>query len=95
VTKRPVRRSSSAEGRPVERPGRVVLVEEGVATVVTRGRTLRASYGGALLGRIAQDVGATPRPGDRVRLCFWPDGPVTVERVVARPVPPAVPPAVP
>jgi hypothetical protein len=75
--------------RPVgERIGRVVAVEVGVVHVVCRRRRLRATWGSALLSEIVRDPAAAPRVGDRVRLRSWADGPVTVERVLARPVPP-------
>ena len=66
---------------------RVVTVGTGVARVRSDGRTLRASYGGALLAAIAQDPEAVPRVGDRVLLRRWADGCSTIERVVARAVP--------
>lgn len=66
--------------------GRVVAVEPGVAEVVTRGRLLRASYGGCLLADIARRPEAEPRVGDRVGLTCWADGHVTVDRVVVRAV---------
>ena len=75
--------------RPVgERTGRVVAVDVGVVEVVSRRRTFRASVGASLLQQMAQDRASAPRVGDRVRLRFWADGPVTVERVVARAVQP-------
>jgi ribosome biogenesis GTPase / thiamine phosphate phosphatase len=75
--------------RPVgERTGRVVAVEVGVVQVVSRRRRLRASLGSALLQEMAKDATAAPRVGDRVQLRSWADGPVTVERVLARAVPP-------
>ena len=69
-----------------ERTGRVVAVAVGVVQVRSRGHSFRATVGSRLLGAMAGDPEAAPRVGDRVRLCFWPDGPVTVERVLARPV---------
>jgi ribosome biogenesis GTPase len=70
-----------------ERTGRVLAVVEGVVTVGTRRSTVRATLGAGLLARMATDLGAAPRVGDRVRLRTWADGPVTVERVLARAVP--------
>ena len=67
-----------------ERTGRVVAVEPGVVHVVTRGRAHRATLGAQLLAAMAGDPEAAPRVGDRVQLRFWADGPVTVERVLAR-----------
>ena len=52
--------------------------------VVSRRRKVRASLGAAVLARMAQDPEAAPRVGDRVLLRWWADGPVTVERVLAR-----------
>jgi hypothetical protein len=72
-----------------ERTGRVVAVEPGVVHVLSRRRRIRATVGSALLGAMAADPGAAPRVGDRVRLRFWPDGPVTVESVLVRPVGPS------
>lgn len=66
--------------------GRVTAVDTGVVEVVSRGRLLRASYGGGLLADLARDRDAEPRVGDRVRLTCWADGRVTVDRVVVRPV---------
>ena len=79
--------------RPVgERTGGVVAVEVGVVHVVSRRRRLRATVGAALLQAMGQDPAAAPRVGDRVLLRCWADGPVTVERVLARAVPPPGPP---
>ena len=73
--------------RPVgERTGRVLSVEAGLVLVRTRRGTVRASLGAALLSRMAQDAATAPCPGDRVLLRTWTDGPVTVERVLARPL---------
>ena len=78
--------------RPVgERTGRVVSVEVGVVTVVSRRRRLRATLGAPLLEAMAHDPQAAPRVGDRVQLRSWADGPVTVERVVARATPAQTP----
>src|SRR5688572_28061255 len=71
-----------------ERTGRVVAVEVGVVHVVSRRRRLRATVGSVLLAEMARDPESAPRVGDRVRLRCWADGPVTVERVLARAVPP-------
>ena len=56
--------------------------------VVSRRRRFRASFGSALLAEICRDPAAAPRVGDRVQLRSWADGPVTVERVLARAVAP-------
>ncbi len=83
----PVRRSAGPD-HAVVRPGvgRVVTVSTGVLQVRVRGRLVRASFGGGLLARIAEDPTAEPRVGDRVRLAAWSDGRLTCERVLARPV---------
>lgn len=75
--------------RPVgDRTARVVAVEVGVVHVVSGRRRIRATVGSVLLQEIARDPEAAPRAGDRVRLRSWADGPVTVERVLARGLPP-------
>jgi ribosome biogenesis GTPase len=74
--------------RPVgDGAGRVVSVEVGVVTVVSRRKRLRATLGAALLESMAHDPEAGPRVGDRVQLRSWLDGPVTVERILVRNVP--------
>ena len=78
-----------AASQPVgEGAGRVVSVEVGVVTVVSRRRRVRATLGAALLESMAQDPEAGPRVGDRVQLRSWADGPVTVERILVRNLPP-------
>jgi hypothetical protein len=84
VTPRP--RRSDATRFAGSATGRVSTVETGVVVVVSRGRRLRASYGGGLLADMARCREAEPRVGDRVRLTCWADGHVTVDRVVARAV---------
>lgn len=74
----------AACGPAGERTGRVVSVGAGVVHVVCASGRLRASLGADLLARMAQDADAAPRPGDRVLLRTWSDGPVTVERILAR-----------
>jgi ribosome biogenesis GTPase len=74
-----------------DRTGRVVAVEVGVVHVVSRRHRLRATLGAGLLQDIARDPAAAPQIGDRVQLRAWADGPVTVERVLARAVPPEPP----
>jgi hypothetical protein len=69
----------------------VVHVECGLVLVSTRSGVVRATVGPDLLGRMACHPDAAPRVGDRVRLRTWADGPVTVERVVARALPDALP----
>jgi ribosome biogenesis GTPase len=70
-----------------ERTGRVVSVDVGVVTVVSRRQKVRASLGSTLLEAMAHDPEAAPQVGDRVQLRSWVDGPVTVERVLVRHVP--------
>jgi ribosome biogenesis GTPase / thiamine phosphate phosphatase len=64
--------------------GRVVRVEDGVATVVTDSGTQRATYGGALLAELAEHPGRTPCAGDWVVLRSWPDSRVTLAHVLPR-----------
>jgi ribosome biogenesis GTPase / thiamine phosphate phosphatase len=64
--------------------GRVVRVEDGVATVVTDTGTQRATYGGALLAELAEHPGRTPCAGDWVVLRSWPDSRVTLAHVLPR-----------
>jgi ribosome biogenesis GTPase len=66
------------------RPGVVVRVDRGIATVELPDATVRAGWGGALLGRVHDDPDAAPTTGDRVRLRFWPDQRITVECVDPR-----------
>lgn len=82
------RASGDAAGRVAEdATGRVLTVATGFVRVRVRRRTVRASYGGALLASIAQDADHAPRVGDRVQVRTWADGRSTVERIVARAVP--------
>lgn len=74
----------AASGPAGERTGRVVSVGDGFVHVVSKAGPVRASLGSDLLARMAQDASAAPRPGDRVLLRTWCDGPVTVERILAR-----------
>ncbi|GLY30345.1 putative ribosome biogenesis GTPase RsgA [Kineosporia sp. NBRC 101731] len=63
----------------------MVRVDRGVATVeLPGGRTVRSSWGGALLAAVHHDPEAAPTTGDRVRLRFWPDDRITVESVDPR-----------
>jgi ribosome biogenesis GTPase / thiamine phosphate phosphatase len=66
------------------RMGRVLHVERGVATVLTEGGEVRATYGGRLLGWMAADSTSQPCAGDWVVLRDWPDRRVTLERIVPR-----------
>lgn len=89
---------SSAHPNPTTKSNRlpqgvVVRVDRGVATVellddvgqdAAVGATVRASWGGTLLGVVHDDPDAAPTTGDRVRLGFWPDARITVEGVETR-----------
>ena len=59
--------------------------EIGVLVVLTDVGQVRASYGPRMLGEIARDRSRLPEPGEWVTLRRWYDGPVTVERTLARP----------
>lgn len=65
-------------------PGRVIRVDRGLCSVLTEDGLLRASLGGAVLDEIAADPLAAPSTGDWVMVRAWPDGPLTVEVVLAR-----------
>jgi ribosome biogenesis GTPase len=69
---------------PDARLGRVVRVDRGLASVLTDDGPHRASIGGALLSRMAQDPVEGPCTGDWVVLRDWPDRRLTLERVVPR-----------
>ncbi len=66
------------------RPGRVLGVSEGVATVLTEDGPVRAGCGGGLLRAVAADPEQAPCAGDWVVLRDWPDRRVTLERVLPR-----------
>jgi hypothetical protein len=59
--------------------GCVVGGEPGVARVLTDHGEVRASYGGAMLCRIARDRGCVPGPGYWVVLRRWTDDRITIE----------------
>jgi hypothetical protein len=63
----------------------VLAREIGVLVVLTDVGQVRASYGPRMLGEIARDRSRLPEPGEWVTLRRWYDGPVTVERTLARP----------
>ena len=66
-------------------PGRIVQCDQAGALVLTRSGAANATYCAPLLlaaARAAAGGRVWPRPGDRVALRRWPDGPVTVEGVV-------------
>ncbi len=64
--------------------GRVTRVDRGVASVLTEDGPVRASWGGPVLTRAAQDPTAAPSTGDWCVLRTWPDHRVTVEHVLPR-----------
>lgn len=66
--------------------GRIMSCDEAGALVLTTAGAARATFCAPLLLSSARARAAGrlwPRPGDRVALRYWPDGPVTVEGVVA------------
>lgn len=66
-------------------PGRIVKCDQAGAVVLMPLGAARATYCAALLLAAAKAKAAGriwPRPGDRVALRRWPDGPITVEGVV-------------
>ena len=64
--------------------GRVVRVDKGVASVLTESGPVRASWGGAVLSRVAHDPTEAPCTGDWCVLRSWPDRRTTVEHVLPR-----------
>lgn len=67
-------------------PGRIMTCDPVGALVLTELGAASATYGANLLLAAARARAAGrlwPKPGDRVALRRWPDGPVTVEGVVA------------
>ena len=64
--------------------GRVVRVDRGLVSVLTEDGPVRASIGGALLGRMAQDPTEGPCTGDWCVTRAWPDHRFTVERLLPR-----------
>ncbi len=66
-------------------PGRIMTCDLAGALVLTELGAASATYGASLLLAAARARSAGrlwPKPGDRVALRRWPDGPVTVEGVV-------------
>jgi hypothetical protein len=66
-------------------PGRIVKCDQAGAIVLMPWGAARATYCAALLLAAARAKAGGriwPRPGDRVALRRWPDGPITVEGVV-------------
>ncbi|RNM14540.1 hypothetical protein [Nocardioides pocheonensis] len=70
--------------------GCVVGGEPGVARVLTDAGEVRASYGGAMLARIACDRTCLPAPGHWVVLRRWADDRITIEDTWQRPTPATV-----
>ncbi|WP_034265194.1 hypothetical protein [Actinospica robiniae] len=67
-------------------PGRIMTCDLVGALVLTELGSASATYGASLLLAAARARSAGrlwPKPGDRVAVRRWPDGPVTVEGVVA------------
>ena len=67
-------------------PGRIMTCDPVGALVLTELGATAATYCATLLLAVARARSAGrlwPKPGDRVALRRWPDGPVTVEGVVA------------
>ena len=67
-------------------PGRIMTCDPAGALVLTEIGATAATYCATLLLTAARARSAGrlwPKPGDRVALRRWPDGPVTVEGVVA------------
>lgn len=67
-------------------PGRIMTCDPVGALVLTELGATAATYCHSLLLAVARARSAGrlwPKPGDRVALRRWPDGPVTVEGVVA------------
>lgn len=64
--------------------GRVVRVDRGVAAVLTESGPVRASWGGAVLQRVAHDPTEAPCAGDWCVLRAWPDHRTTIEHVLPR-----------
>ncbi len=61
--------------------GCVLGCDTGIARVLTDRGEVRASYGGAMLNRIARDRQCVAEPGDWVVLRRWADAKVTIEDV--------------
>lgn len=67
-------------------PGRIMTCDPVGALVLTKTGATAATYCASLLvaAACARSAGRLwPKPGDRVALRRWPDGPVTVEGVIA------------
>jgi hypothetical protein len=79
--------SPGVAGRLRVLTGRVLAADEAGAQVMTRAGRIRATWGGCVLVAAASSTEALARRGDAVRLTAWPDGRVTVEQVLMRPLP--------
>ncbi len=66
------------------RPGRVIRMDRGIATVLTAAGTERASLGGSALLKAGKDPISLPCCGDWVVVRTWPDKRTTVEAVLPR-----------
>lgn len=62
--------------------GLVTRIETGVCVVEVAAGQLRASWSGRMLAAVARDRAEQPQIGDRVEVMLWPDGRVTLERVL-------------
>ena len=67
-----------------QRPGRVIRMDRGIATVLTAAGTERASLGGSALLKASKDPITLPCAGDWVVVRNWPDRRITVEAVLPR-----------
>lgn len=76
------RRRSRARGLARGR-GRLAACDEAGGTVVTRAGMVRGTWGAAVLAAVAAAPTAGPRAGQLVEWLRWPDGRVTVERLLA------------
>ncbi len=65
-------------------PGRIIRVDRGLCSVLTEGGLVRASFGSGVLETMAADTVAGPCTGDWAVVRRWPDGPETVEALLAR-----------
>jgi ribosome biogenesis GTPase len=84
--------SPGVAGRLRVMTGRVVAADDAGAHVLTPSGRVRATWGGGVLVAAAAAADAFARRGDAVRLTVWPDGRVTLDAVLMRPVGPVVDP---
>lgn len=85
--------SPGVAGRLRVKTGRVVAVDDAGAHVLTPSGPVRATWGADILVASACSSAAFARRGDAVRLTVWPDGRVTLDAVLMRPVASVGPPA--